>query len=207
MAPGAAASGHEGFSMGRGSESTRNVRPPAPWTACKRCATSRTSGQAATILYNAPRGVLDFLRSCTVHPGAARSCHAHAAHPQAGGVRPVARPGQASVKQAVGRTRWVGAGRHLVREGGHPADCRLILQRLAGRHRTPEEGPRRIMGFGIPRSLRKLHGFLLGEADRAVAILTRRAKCGGALKRPARLGAAPSQARSSNLIAVSTCCC
>ncbi len=77
-----------------------------------------------------------------------------------------------ALEQAVGRTRQVGAGRALVREGDRPMECQLILQGFAYRHRTLEDGQRQIMSFEIPGDLCDLHGFLLGTADHAVATLT-----------------------------------
>ena len=77
-----------------------------------------------------------------------------------------------ALAQAAGRTRRVDAGRTLVREGDRPADCQLILQGFAFRHRTLDGGQRQIMSFEIPGDLCDLHGFLLGTADHAVATLT-----------------------------------
>ena len=77
-----------------------------------------------------------------------------------------------ALQQAVGCTRRVGAGRALVREGDRPAECQLILQGFAYRHRTLDDGQRQIMSFEIPGDLCDLHGFLLGRADHAVATLT-----------------------------------
>ncbi len=77
-----------------------------------------------------------------------------------------------ALERAVGRTRWVDAGRDLVREGERPAECQLILQGFAFRHRTLEDGRRQIMSFEIPGDLCDLHGFLMGQADHAVATLT-----------------------------------
>ena len=77
-----------------------------------------------------------------------------------------------ALEQAVGRTRRVGAGRALVREGDRPTECQLILQGFAYRHRTLDDGQRQIMSFEIPGDLCDLHGFLLGRADHAVATLT-----------------------------------
>ena len=66
----------------------------------------------------------------------------------------------------------MGACRALVREGDRPAECQLILQGFAFRHRTLDSGQRQIMSFEIPGDLCDLHGFLLGHADHAVATLT-----------------------------------
>lgn len=76
------------------------------------------------------------------------------------------------LEQAMGRTRRVGAGRALVREGDRPTECQLILQGFAYRHRTLEGGQRQIISFEIPGDLCDLHGLLLGKADHAVATLT-----------------------------------
>ena len=77
-----------------------------------------------------------------------------------------------ALKRAVGRTRQVDAGRALVREGERPAECQLILEGFAYRHRTLDDGRRQIMSFEIPGDLCDLHGLLLGQADHAVATLT-----------------------------------
>ncbi len=77
-----------------------------------------------------------------------------------------------ALTQALGRTRQVGAGRALVREGDHPAECQLILQGFAYRHRTLRDGQRQIVSFEIPGDLCGLHGLLLGQADHAVTTLT-----------------------------------
>jgi len=77
-----------------------------------------------------------------------------------------------AVKRAMKRTRQVGAGRDLVREGGRPTDCQVILQGFAYRHRTLEDGQRQIVSFEIPGDLCDLHGFLLGQADHGIATLT-----------------------------------
>ena len=77
-----------------------------------------------------------------------------------------------ALELATGRTRWVDAGRDLVREGERPTECQLILQGLAYRHRTLKDGQRQIMSFEVPGDLCDLHGFLLGQADHAVATLT-----------------------------------
>lgn len=77
-----------------------------------------------------------------------------------------------ALEQAVGRTRRVSAGCALVREGDRPTECQLILQGLAYRHRTLDDGQRQIMSFEVPGDLCDLHGFLLGRADHAVATLT-----------------------------------
>ena len=77
-----------------------------------------------------------------------------------------------ALELATGRTRRVGAGRALVREGDSPTECQLILQGFAYRHRTLDDGQRQIMSFELPGDLCDLHGFLLGRADHAVATLT-----------------------------------
>ena len=77
-----------------------------------------------------------------------------------------------ALEQATGQTRWIDAGRDLVCKGDRPMECRLILRGVAYRHRTLEDGQRQIMGFEIPGDLCDLHGFLLGQADHAVATLT-----------------------------------
>lgn len=64
------------------------------------------------------------------------------------------------------------ANRALVREGDQSTECQLILQGFAYRHRTLDDGRRQIMGFDLPGDLCDLPGFLLGQADYAVATLT-----------------------------------
>jgi len=77
-----------------------------------------------------------------------------------------------ALEQATGQTRWIDAGRDLVHKGDRPMECHLILRGFAYRHRTLEDGQRQIMSFEIPGDLCDLHGFLLGQADHAVATLT-----------------------------------
>lgn len=77
-----------------------------------------------------------------------------------------------AVEQAIGHTPWVDASRALVREGDRLTECHLILQGLAYRYRTLDDGRRQIMGFEVPGDLCSLPGLLLGQADCAVATLT-----------------------------------
>ena len=77
-----------------------------------------------------------------------------------------------ALEQATGQTRWIDAGRDLVRKGDRLMECQLILRGFAYRHRTLEDGQRQIMSFEIPGDLCDLHGFLMGRADHAVATLT-----------------------------------
>ncbi len=77
-----------------------------------------------------------------------------------------------ALEQAAERTRRVGAGRDLVREGDRPKESQLILQGFAYRHRTLGDEHRQIMSFEIPGDLCDLHGFLMGRADHGITTLT-----------------------------------
>ncbi len=77
-----------------------------------------------------------------------------------------------ALEQVLDSTRRVGVNHDLMREGGRPTACQLIVEGFAYRHRTMQDGRRQIMSFEIAGDLCDLHSFLLGEADHSITTLT-----------------------------------
>jgi CRP-like cAMP-binding protein len=71
------------------------------------------------------------------------------------------------------QSRWIDAGRYLVREGDSPPGATLILSGLAIRHKVTIEGVRQILSVHIPGDFVDLEGALLKIADHNVQTLTR----------------------------------
>jgi CRP-like cAMP-binding protein len=71
------------------------------------------------------------------------------------------------------QTRWVEAGRYIVREGDHPPGVALILSGLAYRHKITVDGTRQILSVHIPGDFVDLEGAILRVADHNVQALTR----------------------------------
>jgi CRP-like cAMP-binding protein len=73
---------------------------------------------------------------------------------------------------AVARTRQVGAGQDIVREGDRPPECGLILDGFACRYKLLSAGRRQIMSFHIAGDICDLHSFLLEEMDHSIGAVT-----------------------------------
>jgi CRP-like cAMP-binding protein len=71
------------------------------------------------------------------------------------------------------QTRWIEAGRYIVREGDHPPGVALILSGLAYRHKITFDGTRQILSVHIPGDFVDLEGAILRVADHNVQALTR----------------------------------
>src|SRR4026209_1805608 len=71
------------------------------------------------------------------------------------------------------QSRWVEAGRYIVREGDSPPGATLILSGLAIRHKVTVDGARQILSVHIPGDFVDLEGSLLTVADHNVQALTR----------------------------------
>jgi CRP-like cAMP-binding protein len=68
-------------------------------------------------------------------------------------------------------TRATAPGEDLVVEGDAPAQCRVLLEGQAFRHRTLSDGRRQIMAFHIPGDVCDLQALFLGT-DHNVTVLT-----------------------------------
>jgi CRP-like cAMP-binding protein len=78
---------------------------------------------------------------------------------------------QRVVETMVVSTRSTVVGEDLVVEGDAPAQCRVLLDGQAFRHRTLADGRRQIMSFHIPGDVLDLQGMFLGM-DHNVTALT-----------------------------------
>jgi CRP-like cAMP-binding protein len=78
---------------------------------------------------------------------------------------------QRAVASLIVSTRATTAGEDLVVEGDAPAQCRVLLEGQAFRHRTLPDGRRQIMSFHIPGDICDLQGLFLGM-DHNVTTLT-----------------------------------
>ena len=78
---------------------------------------------------------------------------------------------QRVVESLVVSTRATVTGEDLVVEGDAPAQCRVLLQGQAFRHKTLPDGRRQIMSFHIPGDVCDLQGFFL-SMDHNVTALT-----------------------------------
>lgn len=76
-----------------------------------------------------------------------------------------------AVESLVVSTRATAGGEDLVVEGDAPAQCRVLLDGQAFRHRTLPDGRRQIMSFHIPGDVCDLQGLFLGM-DHNVTALT-----------------------------------
>lgn len=71
------------------------------------------------------------------------------------------------------RSRYVEAGRDIIRTGDPPSDVHLVLDGFAYRYKILPEGSRQIVAVLLPGDFCDLHVAILGEMDHAIATLTR----------------------------------
>jgi CRP-like cAMP-binding protein len=76
-----------------------------------------------------------------------------------------------ALDEAIGRTKEVGAGEDIVRDGACPSDCTLILKGFACRYKVLEDGRRQIMSFHIPGDICDLQSLLLEKMDHGIGAL------------------------------------
>jgi CRP-like cAMP-binding protein len=76
-----------------------------------------------------------------------------------------------ALDEAIGRTKEVGAGEDVVRDGACPSDCTLIVKGFACRYKVLEDGRRQIMSFHIPGDICDLQSLLLEKMDHGIGAL------------------------------------
>lgn len=71
------------------------------------------------------------------------------------------------------RTRTLGAGQDIVRDGNKPSQCCLIVEGWACRYKLLDEGRRQIFSFHIPGDIPDLQSLHLHTMDHSLGTMTR----------------------------------
>lgn len=85
---------------------------------------------------------------------------------------PLGAEGRRRLEEVPLDVRRVGADRDLIRDGERPSYCLLLLDGMAHRYKSLEDGRRQIVSFHVPGDILDLAGLLLGRMDHAVGALT-----------------------------------
>ncbi len=85
---------------------------------------------------------------------------------------PLSDPEKRAVESVALPVRQVEADQDLVREGGRPLHCPLLLDGFACGYKLLETGQRQILAFHLPSDLCDLTSLLLGTRDHSISALT-----------------------------------
>lgn len=73
---------------------------------------------------------------------------------------------------ATKRLRFVGSQQDIIQEGDVPNDVHVIVEGVAFRHKTIENGARQIVAYLLPGDFCDLHVFILDQMDHTISTLT-----------------------------------
>jgi len=85
---------------------------------------------------------------------------------------PISVEQERAVLGAISRTISLGPDEDILREGGHPSSCHVLLEGFACRYKLLPRGKRQITSFALPGDFCDLDGFISGRMDYSVGSLS-----------------------------------